>query len=123
MPGKTQKRTDKAIIPRFRVLCGNDIAVGPGKAELLEQLQKTGSIAEAAKRMGMSYMRAWTLIKTMERCFKHSLVKAIRGGRKGGGAELTATGQKVLALYHQLEAESLRATAIPWRELRDLLRG
>ena len=122
MSRKTQKQAGKAILPRFRVLCRNDIAVGPGKAELLEHLQETGSIVEAAKRMGMSYMRAWTLIKTMERCFKQPLVKAARGGPKGGGAELTATGQMVLALYHRLQARSLQATQAVWRELQELLR-
>src|SRR2546426_12295509 len=122
MSRKTQKQAGKAILPRFRVLCRKDIAVGPGKAELLEHLQETGSIVEAAKRMGMSYMRAWTLIKTMERCFKQPLVKAARGGPKGGGAALTETGQKALTLYHRLETESLQATEGTWSELRTLLR-
>jgi len=63
-----KKRTAPEIHPRFRILCGPDIAIGPGKAELLDQVQATKSIARAAKRMKMSYVRAWTLIKTMERC-------------------------------------------------------
>ncbi|PYL01421.1 MAG: LysR family transcriptional regulator [Verrucomicrobia bacterium] len=85
-------------------------------------LRQTKSIRKAAERMGMSYMRAWTLIKTMERCFKRPLVKAVRGGAKGGGAELTETGQRALALHQQLEAESLEAVQATWRELRGLLR-
>jgi molybdate transport system regulatory protein len=117
-----KKRTPPEICPRFRILCGSEIAVGPGKAELLEHLQETKSIARAARLMNMSYMRAWTLIKTMERCFKQPLVKAARGGAKGGGAALTATGRKVLALYHRLESESLQATQGTWSELRTLLR-
>src|SRR2546428_12408004 len=117
-----KKRTAPQIHPRFRILCGSDIAIGPGKAELLDHVQDTKSIARAAKRMNMSYMRAWTLIKTMERCFKQPLVKAARGGPKGGGAELTATGQMVLALYHRLQARSLQATQAVWRELQELLR-
>ena len=117
-----QKRTRTEICPRFRILCGPDIAVGPGKAELLEHLQQTRSIVRAAKRMKMSYMRAWTLIKTMERCFKQPLVRAARGGSKGGGAALTETGQKALTLYHRLETESLQATEGTWSELRTLLR-
>ena len=117
-----QKKTPTEIRPRFRIVCGPDIAIGPGKAELLEHLQQTRSIAHAAKRMKMSYMRAWTLIKTMERCFKQPLVRAARGGAKGGGAALTETGQKVLTLYHRLETESLQATQATWSELRSLLR-
>jgi molybdate transport system regulatory protein len=121
-PVMGQKRTPAEICPRFRVLCGGDIAIGPGKAELLEHVQQSRSIARAAKRMRMSYMRAWTLIKTMERCFKQPLVKAARGGVKGGGAALTETGQKVLSLYHRLETEGLQATQATWSELRTLLR-
>src|SRR5882672_12601433 len=117
-----KKRTAREIHPRFRILCGPDIAIGPGKAELLDHVQDTKSIRRAAKRMKMSYMRAWTLIKTMERCFKQPLVRAARGGAKGGGAALTETGQRVLTLYHRLETESLRATERAWSELRTLLR-
>ncbi len=64
--------------PRMRVLCGGDIALGPGKVDLLALVGQTGSIREAAERMGMSYMRAWKLIKTMNACFKEPLVKAER---------------------------------------------
>jgi molybdate transport system regulatory protein len=109
--------------PRLRIQCGEDIALGPGKADLLQHLSETGSIAEAARRIGMSYMRAWTLLKTMERCFKQPLVKAGRGGRKGGGATLTATGVKALALYQQMDEECLRASQPAWQELRSLLRN
>jgi len=61
--------------PRLRVERGKEIALGPGKVELLEHIAKTGSITEAAERMQMSYMRAWTLIKTMEACFRQPLVE------------------------------------------------
>lgn len=91
--------------------------MGPGKAELLEQVQQMGSIAEAAAQIGMSYMRAWTLIKTMQRCFKQPLVKVARGGAGRGGAELTDTGKKVLALYREMEQASLRASRPSWQKL------
>lgn len=119
---KTKSATP-ILRPRLRVQCGEDIALGPGKAELLQLLHETGSIAEAARRLGMSYMRAWTLLKTMERCFKQPIVQAGRGGRKGGGATLTPTGEKALALYQQMEVESLQAIQPRWQDLRRLLRG
>jgi molybdate transport system regulatory protein len=122
MMKKAKVRRLKVVRPRFRVLCGDDIALGPGKVELLEQIHATGSIARAAKRMGMSYMRAWMLIQTMERCFKEPLVQALRGGKRGGGAELTATGRKALRLYRRMQEESLRTTRQTWRELQKLLR-
>jgi molybdate transport system regulatory protein len=123
MPKTPSKRSTPTLLPRLRITCGEDIALGPGKAELLQYLKETGSIAEAARRIGMSYMRAWTLLKTMERCFKQPLVKTGRGGRQGGGATLTETGLKALALYEKMEAESLRVIQPAWLEMRQLLRS
>jgi molybdate transport system regulatory protein len=107
----------------LRVTRREEIALGPGKAELLALVKETGSINEAARRMGMSYMRAWTLIKTMEQCFKQPLVKVSRGGAKHGGAELTNTGKRVLELYREMERDSLTATARTRREMAKLLRS
>ena len=120
---KPKKSDARSLHPRFRIICGSDIAIGPGKAELLERVGEVGSIAEAAKQMGMSYMRAWTLLRTMQRCFKQPLIKVARGGSQGGGAELTDTGRKVLELYHLLQAQSLEATQATWEQFRELLRG
>ena len=109
----------------MRVLCGEVIALGPGKVDLLALIGETGSIREAAGRMGMSwmsYMRAWKLIKTMNACFRKPLVEAVRGGRAHGGAALTATGRMALALYEQMEANCVDATRSQWKELRSLLR-
>ena len=96
--------------PRFRIVCGKEIAFGPGKADLLELIAETGSIGKAASRMKMSYMRAWSLVQTMNRSFKQPLVLATHGGEGGGGAELTETGRQILALYQQLEAKASAAT-------------
>ena len=105
----------------MRVLCGEDIALGPGKVDLLALIGETGSIREAAERMGMSYMRAWTLIKTMNACFREPVVVASRGGKARGGAVLTETGRRALELYRGLESQSLKAGADLWRQLRKLL--
>src|SRR5579883_449527 len=106
------------LLPRMRVLCGEDVALGPGKVDLLALVNETGSIRAAAERMGMSYMRAWTLIKTMNACFREPLVVASRGGKERGGAVLTETGRRALQLYRGLEAQSQKACAATWRELR-----
>ena len=105
------------------MLWGEDIALGPGKVDLLAMVGQTGSIREAAERMGMSYMRAWKLIKTMNACFREPLVMAARGGRAHGGATLTPTGRKALELYQQMEAGCLDATRPRWDELKSLFRG
>jgi len=105
----------------MRVLCGEDIALGPGKVDLLALIGETGSIREAAERMGMSYMRAWTLVKTVNACFRDPLVVASRGGKERGGAVLTETGRRALKLYQALEVQSLKACSGTWRQLRQLL--
>jgi molybdate transport system regulatory protein len=112
-----------SLHPRFRIFSGTVIAFGPGKADLLEALEKTGSITKASARLGMSYMRAWTLIRTMNRCFKEPLVMAIRGGmRGGGGAKLSEAGRQVLALYRRIEIRSLNNVQPDWRKFQKLLK-
>lgn len=110
------------IRPRLRVLKGGEIAFGPGKMELLEALRETGSISQAARRVNMSYMRAWTLVRTMNRCFKEPLVSASHGGARGGGAALTEAGERVLRVYQQMTDDCLRAIRPGWKQIENLLR-
>ena len=119
---KPKPITVKRISPRLRVLYGDEIALGPGKADLLAVVAETGSIREAAERMHMSYMRAWTLIRTMNQCFKEPLVVSIRGGKAGGGAHLTDTGTKALELYQRMERNCFAAMNQDWGALKKLLR-
>jgi len=100
---------------------GKKIAFGPGKAELLQLVAETGSIGKAASRMDMSYMRAWSLIQTMNACFKKPVIAALRGGREHGGAELTETGRRVLESYRQMEKAGLKAAQADWRALQKLM--
>lgn len=95
---------------RLRVLHHSLIALGPGKADLLQAIISTGSISQAAKQMNMSYRRAWQLVTTMNQCFVSSLVETQTGGSHGGGALVTPLGQAVLALYRQMEQTALAAT-------------
>jgi molybdate transport system regulatory protein len=106
------------LSPRIRVLVGDQIALGPGKAALLAAVERRGSLAEAALDLGMSYMRAWRLVQTMNACFREPLVATRRGGKVHGGAALTATGAEVLALYRRMEQDGMRAMAACWQELR-----
>jgi molybdate transport system regulatory protein len=78
------------------------VAIGPGKADLLDAIATTGSISAAARAMRMSYRRAWLLVRTMNTCFAKPLVEAAKGGAEGGGARLTATGRRVLSRYRRL---------------------
>lgn len=106
---------------RARLLQGEEIAMGPGKAELLEAIAETGSISAAARKMGMSYRRAWLLVDTMNRCFKSALVSSAAGGTQGGGASLTALGSEVLEHYQQLQSDLDAAAKTQAAVLRKLL--
>ena len=107
---------------RLRVVFGGNAMLGPGKADLLELIGKTGSISAAGKAMGMSYKRAWTLVETLNGIFREPLVASSRGGASGGGARLTETGEKILEQYRQLEARVEESGAAEIQSIRQLLR-
>ncbi|MHB8747357.1 MAG: winged helix-turn-helix domain-containing protein [Gammaproteobacteria bacterium] len=102
---------DKQAKPRLRILLGAAIAVGPGKADLLEAIVRSGSISAAAREMGMSYRRAWTLVEVMNHSFHGPLVETLTGGLDGGGARVTKLGADVLARYRAMETKAAIAVA------------
>jgi molybdate transport system regulatory protein len=110
------------VLLRMRVMSGERIALGPGKADLLQAIAETGSISAAGRQLDMSYKRAWELVETMNRCFVKPLITASKGGRAGGGATLTAHGKRVLAHYRRMEARARRAVAAEMTALRRLIR-
>jgi len=87
-------------------------AVGPGKIELLEQIDALGSIAAAGRAMGMSYRRAWELIDNINQCFREPVVSKQQGGPAGGGARLTPLGHRVVKHYRAIERKVERAVAV-----------
>ena len=97
--------------PRVRILLGSVIAMGPGKADLLDAIEAEGSISAAARRMGMSYRRAWLLVDTMNQSFREPLVETAAGGKGGGGARVTGFGRDMLARYREMEAKARAAIA------------
>lgn len=103
-------KTTNPLQIRARLFKGDEIAMGPGKVELLEAIHETGSISAAARKMGMSYRRAWLLVDTMNRCFKSALVVSAAGGTQGGGACLTPLGEEVRDAYRALQ-DDLEKTA------------
>ena len=107
--------------PRLRILLGKSIAIGPGKAELLRLIEETGSISAAAREMGMSYRRAWTLVETMNGAFREPLVEAATGGRGGGGARVTDFGREALAKYQAMEEKALGSVTAEMDAFAELL--
>ncbi len=80
--------------------------LGPGKVRLLELIQGKGSIAAAARAMGMSYRRAWLLVDSLNRMFREPVVVSRTGGAEGGGACLTPFGREIVRLYREMENEA-----------------
>ncbi|TCD11381.1 winged helix-turn-helix domain-containing protein [Oricola cellulosilytica] len=105
----------------LRIRLDGETAIGPGKADLLEGIRETGSIAGAGRRMNMSYKRAWLLVESMNRCFREPVVEAVRGGRARGGATLTPLGEYVLAAYRRMNEETNRAIGGEIEALRGML--
>jgi molybdate transport system regulatory protein len=88
---------------KAQVMWDDDVpAMGPGKADVLEAIDRTGSISAAARAMGMSYRRAWNLVDEMNRHFADPLVETAHGG-PDNGARLTAAGRAVLSAFRRLE--------------------
>jgi molybdate transport system regulatory protein len=114
--GKAREST-----PRLRILVGAAVALGPGKADLLDAVEKAGSISAAARAMGMSYRRAWVLIEAMNRDFREPLVETAAGGSGGGGAQVTATGREALRRYRAMEDKASAAVADEISAFADLL--
>lgn len=88
---------------RIRIVYGDLFAIGPGKADLLEAVAECGSISAGARRLEMSYRRAWLLIDEMNRCFRQPVVGTATGGKGGGGAQITAFGLAALKEFRALE--------------------
>lgn len=95
---------------RLRIVLASGQVFGPGKADLLEGIAEEGSIAAAGRRMGMSYKRAWQLVDGMNGAFQAPLVASAKGGKAGGGAQLTLLGADLLARYRAME-RAARAAA------------
>ena len=108
---------------RLRVVRGEDDAFGPGKAQLLESLLETGSLNRSTSAMKMSYVKALALVRAMNAHFAEPLVVLSRGGRDGGGTQVTAAGRKVLAAYQEMRVASAAAAGPAWKRLRRLLRN
>jgi molybdate transport system regulatory protein len=108
---------------KAQLYCGDEIAMGPGKAALLESIDTHRSISGAARALGMSYRRAWLLVDVMNRCWQSPLVETSMGGARGGGAHVTSLGRDVLGHYRALETQLEAATAsTDWAALVALVR-
>jgi molybdate transport system regulatory protein len=104
MPPSTERRPpaeSKQLEPRIKLWVEQDglLVLSDYRVQLLRHIAETGSLAEAAGRMGLSYRRAWGKVREIEQNLGVTLVHSEAGGAGGGGSRLTAQGARLLALY------------------------
>jgi molybdate transport system regulatory protein len=102
---------------RLTIVLDSGARIGPGKAELLENVHSSGSISAAARSMGMDYKRAWLLIDSLNRAFVTPAIERSTGGAGGGGAILTPFGQELLERYRRLEGAASALAKIDLKAL------
>lgn len=106
----------------LRVLGVRAPAMGPGKAELISRIGETGSISAAARAMGMSYRRAWQLVRALNHDFREPVIATATGGMRGGGARVTAFGEGLLRQFRTMETKASAAIAADLRRFERRLR-
>ncbi len=106
----------------LRVLGTGAPAMGPGKAELIARIGQTGSISAAARAMGMSYRRAWQLVEALNKAYREPVIATAIGGRRGGGARVTAFGRELVTRFRAMERKASAAIAGDLRRFTTYLR-
>lgn len=96
--------------------------MGPGKAELIEHIGKTGSISAAARAMRMSYRRAWQLVEALNQDFREAVVTTAIGGTRGGGARVTPFGERLVRQYRAMESKASAAITADLKRFERQLR-
>lgn len=123
MPGRSPPRKPEDEPGLFlRLDLAPGIRLGPGKVRLLELIGSEGSISAAARKMKMSYRRAWLLVAAMNEAFREPLVTGLAGGRHGGGAQVTPLGASVVEEYRRIERAAARTAEAGLERLRGQLR-
>lgn len=110
-----------AGLVRPRIYFNNDLSLGPEKIELLKTVSETQSISAAAKKIGMSYRKAWLLISSLNDGFSSPVVTTVTGGKSGGGTTVTPLGIRLIECYERLEKRLLDESKQERAELHKLL--
>ena len=102
--GILKKNKNFTINGSLWIECNGEGLFGPGPAELLERINDTGSISQAAKEMQMSYKKAWEIINALNTQAARPFVVTQTGGPTGGGSIITAEAKEMIAWYRLLRA-------------------
>lgn len=97
-----KKASDYKVAGSLWIECDGERFFGPGRVELLERIDETGSINKAAKQMGMSYKKAWEMINAMNSQAAKPFVITQTGGENGGGSVITNEAKELIAYHKQL---------------------
>ncbi|MFM9972164.1 MAG: winged helix-turn-helix domain-containing protein [Burkholderiales bacterium] len=122
MNPRSPKQSDRYPGLTLRVLGRGEPAMGPGRAALIEYIDRLGSISAAAREMEMSYRRAWQLVEAINASFSQPLVITSTGGKRGGGAQVTALGREVATRFRRMEAGASASIRVELAEFTALLR-
>ena len=120
MEPRARFMVDTRLSIRLDLSCGERL--GPGKVALLEAIRDTGSISAGARQLGMSYRRAWLLVEEINKSLQEPAVTAATGGRQGGGAALTPSGERVIELYRSIEDIARSSAKEEFRAVGKLVR-
>jgi molybdate transport system regulatory protein len=101
-----------------RIDLSDEGRIGPGKIQLLENIETCGSISAAGRAMDMSYKRAWDLVDEINRICRQAAVERQTGGKNGGGAILTPFGRSLVARYRKIERNAGSAARKELQALR-----
>ena len=106
----------------IRIDLENGDRIGPGKIALLEAIRDTGSISAGARRIGMSYRRAWRLVEQVNAAFERPSVASTIGGKRGGGAVVTPTGAGLIDIYRAIERAARKSVSSEFRAVEKIAR-
>ncbi|MEO5995828.1 MAG: winged helix-turn-helix domain-containing protein [Chitinophagaceae bacterium] len=102
-----QNKTSYKVAGTLWIECEGHRFFGPGRVELLQRIEETGSINKAAKTMGMSYKKAWEMINALNTQSSKPLVITQTGGEKGGGSVITPEARQLIVYHQQLRQRFL----------------
>jgi len=94
---------------KIKIEINDNFIIGPGKVSLLESIITNGSISSAAKKMGMSYRKAWKLVKEINDASSTKIIITNTGGKGIGGTKISDDGLLFIKAFRSIEHKTLKA--------------
>jgi len=87
------------IKSRIWIETDGHVLLGEGRVRLLKAIEETGSLSKAAKKLEISYRKAWSLVDAVNKSSKKPVIKSSIGGKGGGGAQVTPYGKDLIKVF------------------------